>query len=210
MGDLAAQWDTLGWVKFRQGEFDAAVRYLESAWYLMQASEIGDHLAQAYEQLDKKQQAARTYAMVLSTLGPNADAKYRQKITSRLASLTPDVPLLSKNASKELQSLRTYRILQFKGWGGGYKSAEFGIAITKGPTVQSAWHRSGAEELKAASDDLSELKFRISFPDDGPTRIVRIGILSCSEVSKGCMFALIPVVQPPPSWLNKEPGPAVQ
>jgi tetratricopeptide (TPR) repeat protein/transglutaminase-like putative cysteine protease len=210
MGDLAAQWDTLGWVKFLQGDYASASTYLESAWLLMQDPVIGDHLGQAYERLGNKRQAARTYAMVLSTLSPRSDPEFRQRITSKISSLSLPGAGATRDAAIELSSLRSYRVPQFKEWGSGYKSAEFGVAFTKGPTVQSVWFRSGAEELKDAADDISELKFHVSFPDGGPTRIVRLGILSCSEVSKGCTFVLIPVQQPRPSWLSTAPSLSIQ
>ncbi len=210
MGDLAAQWDTLGWVKFRLGDFAGALKYLESAWFLMQDAAIGDHLGQVYEKLGQKQQAARAYAMALNALGPNGDSKFRNRMSSNIASLSAGGATVTKDASSELSSLRTYRVPNFTDWGGGYKSAEFGIAFTKGPTVQTVWYRSGAEELKDGADDVSELKFKVLFPDDGPTRIVRLAILSCSEVSKGCMLAFLPVQQPRPSWANNLPSTSTQ
>src|SRR6266480_1666319 len=33
MSALAAEWDTLGWVKLRMGDFESAGKYLEAAWY---------------------------------------------------------------------------------------------------------------------------------------------------------------------------------
>jgi tetratricopeptide (TPR) repeat protein/transglutaminase-like putative cysteine protease len=210
MGDLAAQWDTLGWVKFRLGDFAGALKYLESAWSLMQDATIADHLGQVYEKLGKKQQAARAYAMALSALGPNGNSKFRDRMSSKIASLSDAGTTVTKDASSELSSSRTYRVPNFTDWGGGYKSAEFGIAFTKGPAVQSVWYRSGAEELRNGADDVSDLKFKVLFPDDGPTRIVRLAILSCSEVSKGCTLAFLPVQQPRPSWANNLPSTSIQ
>lgn len=201
MGNLAAQWDTLGWAKFRLADYAGALKYIESAWSLMQDATIADHLGQVYEKLGKKQQAARAYAMALSAVGPSGDSKFRERMNSKVATLSSARAGVTKDAISELSSLRTYRVPKFTDWGGGYKSAELAVAFTKGPTVQSVWFRSGAEELKDGFDDVSDLNFNILFPDDGPTRIVRLAILSCSEVSKGCMLALLPV-QLRPTWAN--------
>src|ERR1700693_353192 len=37
---LSAEWDTLGWVKFRLGDYEGATKYLEASWRLMQAPVI--------------------------------------------------------------------------------------------------------------------------------------------------------------------------
>jgi len=54
----------------------------------------------------------------------------------------------------------------------------------------------GADELKESAAGLSKIKFKISFPDDGPTRVVQRGMLSCSEASKNCPLVLLPVTMP--------------
>jgi tetratricopeptide (TPR) repeat protein len=201
MAALAAEWDTLGWVKFREGDFEGASKYLESAWLLMQTPVIGDHLGQAFAKLGKKQQAANAFASASSALGPNGDPKLRQSIKSNAASLsdTKDGSNAKQYAAMDLTQLRTYTVPRIKEWGGGYKSAEFTIDLTKGPKVNGVWMLHGAEELEDASDALSELKFRVSFPDDGPTHIIRRGILSCSETSKACTLVLYPVEPPRPA-----------
>jgi tetratricopeptide (TPR) repeat protein len=192
MAALAAQWDTLGWVKFRQGDFEGALEYLKSAWLLMQAPVIGDHLGQAYAKLGKKQQAANAFASASSALGPNGDPKLRQSIKSNAASLSggKNGGNAGQNATMDSTQLRTYNVPQIKEWGGGFKSAEFLIDLTKGPKVNGVWMLHGAEELEDASDALCELNFRVSFPDDGPTHIIRRGILTCSQASKACTFVL--------------------
>ena len=54
MTQLAAYWDTLGWVYFREGDFAKAQKFLEAAWNLEQNEVIGEHLAQTYEKQGNK------------------------------------------------------------------------------------------------------------------------------------------------------------
>lgn len=54
MLQLAANWDTLGWIKFRSGDLPGAEKYLQSAWALVQGAVIGEHLVETYEKLGKK------------------------------------------------------------------------------------------------------------------------------------------------------------
>jgi len=196
MASLAAEWDTLGWVKFRLGDYEGATKYLESAWHLMQVPVTGDHLGQAYEKSAKKQQAAQTYAMALNALGQNGDAALRQRMTSSLTSLTAHGAKVNRNTSgDDLSAMRAYRVGSIKEWGGGYKTATFGIALTEGPEAPFVWFLSGADELKNSAAELAKIKFKISFPDDGPTRVVQRGILTCSEASRNCTLILLPVAE---------------
>jgi tetratricopeptide (TPR) repeat protein len=193
MESLAAEWDTLGWVKFRLGDYEGASKYLESAWSVMQAPAIGDHLGQVYEKLAKKQQAAQSYAMVVNLLGQNGDPALRQRMNANLTSLAAQGVKTTKDAGGDLSALRSYRASAIKEWGGGYKTATFGIALMKTRGTPLIWFLSGADELKESGADLSKIKFKISFPDDGPTRVVERGMLSCSEAMKYCTFVLLPV-----------------
>ena len=191
---LSAEWDTLGWVKFRLGDYDVAAKFLEAAWHLMQLPVIGDHLGQAYEKLGKKQQAAATYGMALNALGQNGDATLRQRMTARLTSLAANgVKVNQKTSGDDLSALRAYRVNSVRGWGGGYKTATFGIALTEGPDAPFVWFLGGADELKDGVAELAKVKFKITFPDDGPTRIVQRGILTCSEATKYCTLILLPI-----------------
>jgi hypothetical protein len=49
---------------------------------------------------------------------------------------------------------------------------------------------SGAEPLKSAEKSLLSTKFNVNFPDDGPSRNLRRGILGCYPYT-GCSFVLM-------------------
>src|SRR6185369_10811708 len=40
---LAAYWDTLGWVYFKQGNLDTAEKYVKAAWVIQQHGDVGHH-----------------------------------------------------------------------------------------------------------------------------------------------------------------------
>ena len=54
MFDLAAYWDTLGWIKFQAGDIPQAEKYIAAAWGLCEFTAIGDHLGQIYEKEGRK------------------------------------------------------------------------------------------------------------------------------------------------------------
>jgi tetratricopeptide (TPR) repeat protein len=191
---LAAYWDTLGWVHFGLGNLDKAERYLKAAWTVTQSAVIGDHLGQVYQKLGNRREAARAYRLALQTLGRNGDPQLRDRLKSSVAALSGGATSTSaiKDAGAELSDERTFKVPQIHDWGGGYKSAEFVIALAKEPGVVGTKFLSGAQELKSASAALSALKSSFPFPDDHEARVVRRGVLSCSEFSKGCVFVFYP------------------
>src|SRR5882762_4844863 len=191
---LAAYWDTLGWVHFGLGNLDEAEKYVKAAWTVTQAAVIGDHLGQVYEKLGKRRQAARAYRLALQAIGRNGDPQMRDRLQSSVAALSGGANSSSmvKDAGAELSDERTYKLPQIRDWGGGYKSAEFVIALTRESGVADTQFLSGAQELRGASAALGALKSDFPFPDDSHARVVRRGVLSCSEVSKGCIFVFYP------------------
>lgn len=198
---LAAYWDTLGWVHFGLGNLDEAERYLKAAWTVMQAAVVGDHLGQVYEKLGKRREAVRAYRFALHELGRNGDPQMRDRLQSSVAALSRREASASaiQDAGAELSEERTFKLPQIHNWGGGYKSAEFVVALAKEPSAVDAKFVSGAAELKSASAALGALKSSFPFPDDSRARVLRRGVLSCSEISKGCVFVFYPanVAGPP-------------
>jgi tetratricopeptide (TPR) repeat protein/transglutaminase-like putative cysteine protease len=203
MSALAGEWDTLGWVKFRMGDFATAEKYLAAAWKLMQAEVIGEHLGEVYEKLGKKQQASHAYAMALAAMGVHGDAKFRQGL--RVKAGLSAAEKASKNGmplpegdGTMLIALRTIAILKPDDLGKGYKSAEFAISLKKANTLEEAKFLSGDEGLRGATANIAAAKFDVEFPDDAPTQILRRAILSCSQLLKECTLVLYPVDDPQP------------
>lgn len=66
---LAARWDTLGWVYFRQGDLQKALAYLQAAAPLGGTTAELDHLGQVSEALGDREGAIRAYARSLALPG---------------------------------------------------------------------------------------------------------------------------------------------
>jgi tetratricopeptide (TPR) repeat protein len=190
---LAAYWDTLGWVHFRMGDFEQAEKYLNSAWTLSEDGTSADHLGQVYERQNKKQAAIRLYRIALycyPAQGMRESSEMRET-EARLKRLTPDSGTFSE-ISEDVNRTRTVKLGHSIA---GSATAEFFLiferdAQTGFTKVQSIKFISGSDELRAADKILSSAKFDVIFPDDGPTRLVRRGILSCYK-SVGCSFTFV-------------------
>jgi len=181
--ELSAYWDTLGWVYFHLHEFDLAANYLAASWSLSQNAIVGDHLGQLYEAQHKTRQAAHMYAMTLAA---------QQSMTDTRARL---VPLLAKGSTLNgtindaREDLSRQRSVHLQRLVTGHASAEFFVIFDSDASVREAHFISGDEKLKSAEKVLARSKFDITLPEGFAGRLVRRGILSCSEVT-GCEFVL--------------------
>ena len=83
--------DSLGWARYRQGQYDVAVETLEEAVAKEPANaEINDHLGDAYWQVGRRREAQWQWNRVL-TLEPDAErrAEVEQKLAAGLPEPTP-------------------------------------------------------------------------------------------------------------------------
>ena len=185
---LIAYWDTLGWVYYAEGNLDKAEKYVSAAWQLGQHGEVGDHLGQIYEKRGEKDKAIRTYALAMNGLRPIPETR------GRLGSLLGGEDKVAATVAKyhdELQDMRTVKLKDRPALTG---SAEYFVllgAATSGVSVDGAKFVSGEEKLRTLDDALHHLKLSLNFPDDTPTKILRRGVLSCSQATSNCMFVLM-------------------
>lgn len=183
---LAAYWDTLGWVYFRRGDLSKAESYLRAAWDLSQSAVIGDHLAQVYEHLGKKREAEHTYRLALAAARGNSGDEIREHY-QHLTGKKPDQEwhCCVMSPQEELSRVRSTKLAAKSRPSG---SATYALAFSPGK-VDEVSYISGDSSLKSIGQQLSSTKFHIEFPDQEPVRLVRRGILTCG--SMGCDFVLL-------------------
>lgn len=194
VSNLAAYWDTLGWVYFHQGDFRKAERYIRGAWLVGGRGTSGDHLAQIYEKLGYQEQAIQTYALALFAPDPNPDT--RPRLMLLLGGNTQVDDLLAKT-KPEADKVRTFTL---KGTVSADASADFLVLFSdrsdeKGSIstqVDGVTFLSGSESLKPFTYRLRLLNYEPMFPAASPTKIVLRGILNCPASAGECSFTLIP------------------
>ncbi len=179
MNALCSVWDTLGWVYFHQGDLAKAERYIRAAWLLGQGATEADHLGQIYERQGKRQAAVHAYRLALAR-----DSR-QDETRARLEKLGSAETAKGLPPGEELQKLRTTDIPGLMNRKG---SAEFFVLFSAGK-VEDARFITGEEALKDARNALMKAPFNVPFPDDGPEKIVRRGVLSCSAyTAPNCRF----------------------
>lgn len=184
---LAADWDTLGWVHFRMGEFDVAEKYLNAAWHITQDAAVGDHLGQVYEKQGKRRLAMAAYADAI-TAG-HAPEETRARLDALEAHGKQDAPVSNPVS---LQGLRSVNLAKFPGKPREHASAEFFVLIGPGPKVLDTKFVNGSDALKDAGKVLATAKFNALFPDDNDVQILRRGVLDCEPELPGCEFVVFP------------------
>ena len=188
VSQLAAYWDTLGWVHFRMENLGTAEKYLLAAWNLSLNPTIADHLGQVYEKQHKNRDAIHMYKLALGQTASRTNGRGDMEDTRRrLSKLVPGiVGPTSYSAADELSRLRSTHISGFKADSPG--SAEFFLLFSAG-RVRDVKFISGSEKLRIADKALRITVFNMPFPDEGPTVLARRGMLYCSKIA-GCDFIL--------------------
>jgi len=178
---LLQAWDTLGWVSFRKGDIVRAETFVRSAWKLSQNGVVGDHLAQIYERQGRKKEAEYQYALADAGLGGNKkeiERRFKALSGKDFGSVSKHVDARGKTLAwpqERLGQLRTIRLPLKLAKGG---NGTFLFVLSR-EGIESITFQKGDERLKALTEKISKNAIRTEFPDDGPERIVRQGILSC-------------------------------
>jgi tetratricopeptide (TPR) repeat protein len=173
IGNLAANWDTLGWVHFAEGDLSGAEKFVRASWLLLQNSEVGDHLAQIYEKLGRRSEAIRMYALALNADRP--DEKTRERLSALLGGDRQVTPVVTVHRD----DLRRERTIAVDGRGPAGAKADVLLLLGR-RSVEDVKFVEGDDRLRPLADTLRTIKYEAVFPDDAPAKIVRRGTLSCS------------------------------
>ena len=185
---IAAYWDTLGWVFFAKGDYAKAEKYVAASWRVDQHGEVGDHLGQIYEKLGRKEDALRAYGMAMSAVRPTPEARTH---LAALAGGDSKATAITEKYRADLQGIRTIKLGKIAKATG---IAEFFVMLvpgTSGAMAEDAKFVSGDEKLRVFSESLKTSSYDLTFPDDIPTKILRRGVLSCSDAASECTFVMI-------------------
>jgi tetratricopeptide (TPR) repeat protein len=181
---LGATWDTVGWIAFKQAKYSDAERYIRAAWLLQQRPDVADHLSQIYEK-EGKLAEAQHMRKVAAAIRP---------ITIHVSKTTVPIPAVSRRNmmekyryAREVQNLRT---IEIPGLPKKSATAQFWIVFTR-TGVEEVKILSGEAFLGKAADQIKQHAFPQTFPDAGPVKIVRRGILSCSQLNSTCQLVLL-------------------
>ncbi|HEY4009627.1 MAG TPA: transglutaminase domain-containing protein, partial [Acidobacteriaceae bacterium] len=199
---LAASWDTLGWIEFKENKLLEAEAYVRSAWLLLPSDpETGEHLGKIYEAEGKKEEALTTYRLMVKSMGrPGLSQNYgdmKTEMEERVAALTkagvhakpgPRV----QQGGDELAALRTYTIPS--PLDGQYASADF-LLLLADNRAEDVRFLKGDEALRQAGPALLAASYRSPLPAGSKAKVLRRGIMACTTGSKTCLLVLLPATE---------------
>ncbi|HET6217073.1 MAG TPA: tetratricopeptide repeat protein, partial [Acidobacteriaceae bacterium] len=196
---LAANWDTLGWIYFKEKNLSEAESYVQSAWLLLlEDPEAGLHMGKIYEAEGKKDEALTTYRLAVKAMGerqlPQNYADMRSEMNTRATALKAagahekPAPRVQQGGD-ELAALRTYTIpspLE-----GQYASADF-LLLLGDNRAEDVRFLKGDESLKKTAPALEAVTFHSPLPRGSKAKVLRRGIVACTTGSKTCLLVLLP------------------
>jgi tetratricopeptide (TPR) repeat protein len=183
---LGATWDTMAWILYRQGELARAEDYSHAAWMLNPEPVSGAHLGEIYEAQGKMKEAIHTYQLAIASASGSRTADEAQQMLTKLAPDKADVNHIGP-ISEELSHLRTVAI---PSEGKKSESADFFILFSP-KQVEDVQFLRGEESLRPFANALKMAKYDVPFPAGSTAKIVRRGILYCSDALKGCQFTML-------------------
>lgn len=198
--EIGNVWDTVGWIYFRRAEYDKALPYVRAAWLLSQIAGIGDHLGQVYAKLGRRQEAAHVYRLAYASNDHDPFAAGQRKVILQHyrellgKDAEPAVLTTTRRAdgtftpmpAEELSRMRSFKLSTGPHDSG---NAVFSVVFSPGK-VERVKYLSGSDSLKPLANQIAALKFGVEFPDPGPVRLYRRGMVVC-EKFEGCNLVLL-------------------
>lgn len=182
---LAAYWDTMGWVKFQQGDLSRARKYVEAAWRLCKFPEIGDHFGQIDEKEGHKSEAIHQYEIMLATSVSMPDTR------THLVSLLGDDANIDALVSKVQPESFSRPAVKLKNHTKVDGNADFWVLLVSGPTVAEIQFVAGDDRLKGLSDQIRASAFPDTFPDSIEVKVLRRARVTCSHSAKDCTLVVL-------------------
>ncbi|MBB5056749.1 uncharacterized protein HemY [Granulicella aggregans] len=182
--NLVASWDTLGYILLLESKPKEAEPYLRAAWFSQESVIVGNHLAQAFEGLDRNPDALWIYRLA-------KEAEHAADAKQDYAEVTAAIARLEKAGVKaasgegfptSMQDLRSYHVKNGAGAeGGGTVRLQLNAE-----GVAAAMLVSGDAKLKPLLDESKSLRLPGAEPAGSSARVLRDAVVYCGKKSSTC------------------------
>ncbi len=194
---LAAAWDTMGWILYREGKLDEAEAFIHARWLYSPDTEVGMHLGDVQLARGRKAEALESYRLALATvprfndLGVRKTGSDRKVTDPKAAELEARIAKLggpAKPADDGTAALHTLHTVTLPFTAGLAGAAPYKLLISaKG--VQRA-EPAGAEEVKGGAALLQQATMPALLPPGSDALLVESGKLTC--LAGHCELVLTP------------------
>ncbi len=184
--NLAASWDTLGYILLLQGKAAEAEPYFYAAWFNRQDVAVGNHLGQTYEALGRKGEALHMYTLATQTdRAANSKDDYAQ--AENAIGRLDKAGIKASAEPLSLQDMRTFHVKKPAGaQGGGTVRAQ-----VAGTGVSASSLITGDASLKPLLTSIQQLTLKGAVPPGSQARLLRDAVVYCGSTSKDCDFVFM-------------------
>ena len=175
MSELAEYWNTWGWIRWVQGDEEAAKRFTRTAWALGGEGIYMDHLARMAMKDGDPDAARHMFHVALSGV---IDEREKNQIIYDLAKLGTDKP----EAIDEPIMVTLPDHLPMEG------SADLWLLFAGNEKPHVDWV-SGDDKLALLLPAIAAAKYPLQIPDDGPEHVLRRARLVCQATE--CKLTLL-------------------
>lgn len=186
--NLIASWDTLGWILFKEGKLEESLPLVRVAWRDSLRAEVGDHLGQVYEAMNKMDEANEAYRLADAAANSATPEEVRKHIHNSFTRLdAAGVKPGPKNGTEVLQNSRTFKlghVADVRGWG------TFRLELTTTGVIE-ARQMSGEKGIVGVGDAIKKTNLWGLIPPNSKAHLLRSGVVSCAQTT-GCEIVLVP------------------
>jgi Flp pilus assembly protein TadD len=182
---MAATWDTLGYILFRDGKFAEAENYVQAAWMNRRDAEVGEHLGDLLAARGDHTGAGKLYKLAIVAIPATFNGEKRDKPTAQAVRLLDklnkqvggsekDLLLMRVDGNKELVDLQKVPLGAAEGKLG---TAEYKLLLSaKG--VERALPV-GEKRVAGGEEMLAKANLKTPLPTGSDARFVEVVMLNC-------------------------------
>lgn len=190
---MAAAWDTMGWIQFREGKLAEAERYVRAAWRNDQHAAIGEHLGEIEAARGNHRAALGAFEIALAASQPRAGAHVSPEETDTIALLKQRIAAEEKNGTRTevtdpaaaLARLRTFNLGPA---GGKTGEAQYRVLFGRGKVVRVLTALRGGKDLAGVPAMMMRMPVADFFPTEDYSQLVHLGLARCD--GKTCQFTI--------------------
>lgn len=185
MTTLAADWDTLGWINFKQGNYASADKFLQAAWRLGGDSASAMHLGELEEKKGNKAAAIRYYKSSYSIKqGPEVKANLERLIGKKVNLGMDDIDPMHMMKDFTITIPHTTPNAEF---------ATYNLLVKPDGTVVAVKWVSGSKKLQPYLKFIPHLGFpTMGLPSEPDVRVVRRADFLCRGGNAKCDVSMYP------------------
>lgn len=166
---LAASWDTMGWILFREGKLEEARAFVQAAWFNRPDGLVGEHLGDI-DMARHQPDAALTEYELAKAAGRSAKGLDEKEALARKAG----GKMISMDAQKELAGVRTIKLGAANNHQG---SAEYRMLLKPGKVLRA--EATGEKKVAGGDEMIRAMRIEQMFPPGSDAQLAKFGILNC-------------------------------